>query len=80
MDYIFLQILEQAGLLSILRFGNIEIKTLEVIGSNLFAGTVYNGIFRSTNNGENWTDVNIGLVSNDVTSFVVSGTNIYRYG
>jgi hypothetical protein len=47
-----------------------------VAGSNIFAGT-YNGIFLSTNNGANWTQVNNGLTDTTIVSFAVSGTNIF---
>jgi outer membrane protein assembly factor BamB len=49
-------------------------------GTNIFAGTMGSGVFLSTNNGANWTAVNsgFGLPANDpVTSFAISGTNIF---
>jgi hypothetical protein len=46
-------------------------------GTNLFAGTSYDGVFLSTDNGDNWIDVNSGLTNTDVNAMAVSGTNIY---
>lgn len=46
-------------------------------GTNLFAGTYYNGIFLSTNNGDNWIDLNSGLTNTIVNSLAISGENIY---
>ena len=44
-------------------------------GSNIFAGTHYNGVFLSTNNGINWTVK--GLTGVEISSLAVSGTNIF---
>ena len=47
-------------------------------GTNLFAGTAGNGVFRSTDNGTNWTVVNSGLPEKTyVEAFAVSGTNLF---
>ncbi|MDR3627597.1 MAG: hypothetical protein P4L45_12220, partial [Ignavibacteriaceae bacterium] len=48
-----------------------------VSGTNIFAGTAWNGVFLSTNNGTTWTQVNTGLANTVVTSLVVSGANIF---
>ena len=53
------------------------ILTLFSNGPNLFAGT-FGGVFRSTNQGNNWTAVNTGLPPLTlVTSFAASGTNLF---
>ena len=54
-----------------------SIRAFAVSGTNLFAGTHYNGVFLSTNNGTSWTAVNSGLTSADVYALAVSGTNIF---
>jgi hypothetical protein len=44
----------------------------------VFAGTLDNGVFLSTNNGTNWTEINSGFPANgDVRSIAVSGNNIF---
>jgi hypothetical protein len=51
-----------------------------VNGTTLFAGTLGGGVFRSTNNGTIWTEVNSGLPpgpARGVSSFAASGTNIF---
>nr|NQU90120.1 T9SS type A sorting domain-containing protein [Bacteroidota bacterium] len=47
-----------------------------VSGTNLFAGTSYDGVFLSTDNGDNWIEVNSGLTTTDVNAMAVSGTNL----
>jgi len=56
---------------------NINIFSLAVSGSNLFAGTYGGGVFLSTNNGANWTAVNTGLTNVNVQSLLVSGSNLF---
>ncbi|MFA6455657.1 MAG: T9SS type A sorting domain-containing protein [Bacteroidota bacterium] len=48
---------------------NTGIKTLTVIGSALYAGTM-NGVFRTTDNGENWTAINSGMNGYNLSSRV----------
>lgn len=55
----------------------IEISNITVSGNNLFAGTYFNGIFCSTDNGAQWSAVNTGLTSTWVHSLAVSGTNLF---
>jgi photosystem II stability/assembly factor-like uncharacterized protein len=45
--------------------------------TNLFVGTLYDGIFLSTDNGTSWTAVNSGLTISFVNCFAVSGINLY---
>ena len=66
---------------------NLTINTLySVNGTTIFAGTgeggsggVPNtaGIFRSTDNGNNWIQVNDGLWNTVVSAFIVSGDNLF---
>ncbi len=51
------------------------VNALVISGSNIFAGTQYNGVFLSTNNGTNWSVK--GLTGMEITSFAVSGSNIF---
>lgn len=54
-----------------------DIYSLVVSGTNIFAGTHSQGVFKTTNDGLSWTAVNKGLNDSYVSSLVVSGTNIY---
>jgi hypothetical protein len=49
------------------------VNSLAITGSNIFAGTY--GVYRSTNNGGNWTAA--GLSNRGVLSFSISGNNIF---
>jgi len=53
------------------------IRTINSTGTNIFVGTSGDGIFRSTNNGTNWTAVSAGLTNLYVNAFTVSGTNLF---
>ena len=53
-----------------------NVLSLAVNGSNLYLGTAYNGLFLSTNNGDNWSNLNNGLTG-DVWSIVFSNSNIF---
>ena len=57
-----------------------NITALAVSGTNLFSGTYQGGIFLSTDNGTNWTEVDSGLTNNYndlVAALVISGTNLF---
>jgi hypothetical protein len=53
-----------------------EVYGLTVVGSSIFVGTA-DSVFRSSNNGGNWTAVNAGLPNTTVMAFAVSGSNIF---
>jgi len=40
---------------------NVRVQTIAVSGETMFAGTNYDGIYQSTDNGMNWTAMNNGL-------------------
>jgi hypothetical protein len=54
-----------------------DVLSLAVSGTNLFAGTWGGGVFLSTDNGTNWTEVNTGLTNTNVRAFVVTSTNLF---
>jgi hypothetical protein len=54
-----------------------SIVSLFANGANLFAGTVYGGVFVSTNSGTSWTAVNNKLTATAVQCFAVSGSNLF---
>ena len=53
------------------------VNTLVASGYNLFAGTHAGGIFKTTNDGNNWTTNNIGLSNLNVVSLAIIGLNIF---
>ena len=50
--------------------------TLVSLGTNIIAGIYGKGMFFSTNNGTNWTEINNGLANIDIYALASSGTNI----
>ena len=54
------------------------VQKLATIGANLYAGTNGGGIFLTTDDGRNWTAVNIGLSGTSIyiRSFIASGTTL----
>ncbi len=44
---------------------------------NLYAGTYNRGIFRSTDNGESWTQIDSGLTETKICSLVTSSNDVY---
>jgi photosystem II stability/assembly factor-like uncharacterized protein len=56
--------------------GGIGANSFVVSGSDLLAGTS-SGIFRSTNNGESWTDSNSGLANVNAGSLASSVSNLF---
>ena len=55
----------------------VKINSLVVIDSNIFAGTNGSGIFVSTDNGENWEEINEGLQSKIIHTIFINGTTIF---
>jgi hypothetical protein len=51
--------------------------SLAVSGTNLFAGTDYYGVYRSTNNGTSWIQADSGLTYMDVHCLAPSGMNLF---
>jgi uncharacterized protein (TIGR03437 family) len=48
-----------------------------VQGKSVFAGTIGGGVFRTTDNGVNWTQVNNGLTNTNVFALAMSGTTLF---
>jgi len=53
------------------------VKTMAVMGSNLYTGTFGGGVYLTSDNGESWLEVNNGLTETDVRSLAVHGNNLY---
>ncbi len=57
---------------------NLVIKSLYVLGTNIYAGSQGGGIFKSANDGALWTDANTGIpLFSNVTCFASSGSNVF---
>ena len=58
---------------------NNSTKCLISDGTNIFAGSISNGVFKSSDNGVNWVAMNNGIPNNppEITSLVICGTNIF---
>jgi uncharacterized protein (TIGR03437 family) len=54
-----------------------SVRTLETIGTTVFAGTDGGGVFRSTNNGANWVQVNNGLTESNISRLKALGTTLF---
>ncbi len=55
----------------------VKVNTLAISDSNIFAGTEGDGIFVSTDNGENWIDRNNGLQDKVIHTIFINGKTIY---
>jgi len=56
---------------------NVGITALATYVTNIFAGTLNNGVFLSTNGGTSWSPVNNGLANPQVQTLTVAGNYIY---
>jgi hypothetical protein len=54
-----------------------KVNTIAISDSNIFAGTNGDGIFVSTDNGENWVSINEGLQNKIVHTIFINGTTIF---
>ena len=54
-----------------------KVNTLAICDSSIYAGTEGDGIFVSTDNGENWVSINNGLQNKVVHSIFVNGKTIF---
>jgi hypothetical protein len=58
-------------------FGSSDGSYLAISGATIFAGSWGSGVWRSIDDGSNWSQVNTGLSNQLVRSLVISGTNIF---
>ena len=56
---------------------SVQINSMVVIGSKIIAGSDGAGIFESTDNGENWNEINEGLQSKIIHTIFINGTTIF---
>ena len=76
--FIFISVELSAQWTQVLPSQNGSIFALKLKGTlNFFAGSDESGVFRTTDNGENWTTVNSGLTDLRVHSLVVNGTSLF---
>ncbi len=57
--------------------GNAAVNTIVIKDSYIFAGTNGDGIFVSTDNGENWDSINVGMQSKTVHAFLANGNTVF---
>jgi hypothetical protein len=55
--------------------GNKDVRSFASNGNYLFAGTINNGVYYSTNNGMNWTQTS--LTNQQTYSLLINGNNIF---
>jgi photosystem II stability/assembly factor-like uncharacterized protein len=56
---------------------NTDVRSLTLVGTNLFAGTESGTVFLSTNNGTNWINVSAGLEGTAVNALAVVDSNLF---
>ena len=56
---------------------NKTVKSIAIIGTNMFAGTSKGGVYHSSDNGANWAAVNNGLTDLKITSLAVNGSSLF---
>ena len=60
------------------QWGRIPITALATKDNKIYAGTWYSeGIYVSTNNGDDWSLINNGLKGNNISSLFINGQNLY---
>jgi len=55
----------------------VKVNTLAISDSSIYAGTEGDGIFVSTDNGENWDSINDGLQSKVIYTIFINGKTIF---
>jgi photosystem II stability/assembly factor-like uncharacterized protein len=55
----------------------LNVNSLAISGSNIFAGIWQGGVYRSSNNGNSWVVCNSGLPDLRITRVAASGSNIF---
>lgn len=56
---------------------SLTVRALAISGADVFAGTSLGGVFRSSDNGANWTPASHGLTNASVYAFSVNGTDVF---
>jgi len=54
---------------------NTSVNSIAKKGNSLFIGTYFKGVFRSIDNGVNWSPINNGIKTNDVISSIIINGN-----
>jgi len=52
-------------------------QAIAIAEPQIFIGTNQGGVYRSTDNGANWSQINTGLTNTDVTALIFSGSNLF---
>lgn len=53
------------------------VNCITVSGTKIFAGDENTGVYLSTNNGDNWTQLNNGLQNTEINTLFISGTDLF---
>jgi len=53
------------------------VQTITIAEPQIFIGTNQGGVYRSTDNGASWSQINSGLTNTDVTALKFSGSNLF---
>ncbi len=56
---------------------DVYLDCITIIGTNIFAGSYYQGVYLSTDNGATWTQVNSGLTDLKVDCITSIGSNVF---
>ncbi|HEY9166572.1 MAG TPA: YCF48-related protein [Candidatus Kryptonia bacterium] len=62
---------------TLLNYDEADLLTFCKTESNMYVGTTSNGIYRSSDNGKSWSQINNGLLKAGVFHMAASGKNIY---
>jgi photosystem II stability/assembly factor-like uncharacterized protein len=55
----------------------LAINAFTVSGANIYAGTYYQGVYRSTTNGTDWTRIDTNFTNHEISVLVDTGTDLF---
>ncbi len=54
-----------------------DVSSFAILGSNMFLGTLNDGVFRTTDNGSNWVKTNNGLTNHRVNALITKDSSLF---